>query len=110
VRNQLRETSSVRSSPPVRLLAALGATLLAACSDSAEVRIPAPPQGAEILQRYVALGNSLTAGFQSGGINDSTQLEAYPAIVAEQAGTDYNVVLIPKLTAGGAPSPARRRS
>ncbi|UCG87805.1 MAG: SGNH/GDSL hydrolase family protein [Gemmatimonadota bacterium] len=36
--------------------------------------------------RYVALGNSITAGLQSGGINDSTQLEAYPVLLARQMG------------------------
>ncbi len=38
---------------------------------------------------YVALGNSITAGFQSGGILDTTQAESYAALFAHQVGTRY---------------------
>ncbi len=36
--------------------------------------------------RYVALGDSLTAGFQSGGLYESSQKFSYPALIAQQAG------------------------
>lgn len=36
--------------------------------------------------RYVALGDSLTAGFQSGGLYESSQIHSYPSIIAAQAG------------------------
>lgn len=75
-------------------LAAAAATL-AACSDTADVLVPPPPVNAPIMQRYVALGNSLTAGMQSGGINDSTQREAYPYLLAHAAATPYLYVSIP---------------
>jgi hypothetical protein len=42
----------------------------------------------DLFTRYVAIGNSITAGLQSGGINDSTQLEAYPVLLARQMGLD----------------------
>jgi len=62
----------------------------AACSDkNADVLGPRPSQGNGIFQRYVALGNSITAGYQSGGINDSTQRRSYAALVAAQMGTRY---------------------
>jgi len=65
--------------------------LLSACDkDSLE-----PPTASNValaardmFTRYVAIGNSITAGLQSGGINDSTQLEAYPVLLAQQMGLD----------------------
>lgn len=59
------------------LVAALG------CSDS-----PTGPVD-PLFARYVAIGNSITAGFQSGGIDDESQRESYPAILARQAGARY---------------------
>src|ERR1043166_8047062 len=38
---------------------------------------------------YVSLGNSLTAGFQSDGINDSTQARSYAVLLARQMGTRF---------------------
>src|SRR5258705_9335368 len=43
----------------------------------------------DIFRNYVAIGNSITAGWQSGGINDSTQQQAYPRLLAIQMGTPY---------------------
>ena len=42
-----------------------------------------------LFRRYAALGNSITAGFQSAGINDSTQRRAYPVLLAMAMGTDF---------------------
>jgi len=39
-----------------------------------------------LFTRYVAMGNSITSGIQSGGINDSLQLAAYPVLLASQMG------------------------
>ena len=39
-----------------------------------------------LFTRYVAMGNSITSGIQSAGINDSTQLLAYPVLLAKQMG------------------------
>src|SRR6266550_8809224 len=66
---------------PVNILAAAG------CSND-QLFPPAVPQyaGGAMFQRYVSIGNSLTAGFQSGGINDSTQIRAYPVLVAAAMG------------------------
>jgi lysophospholipase L1-like esterase len=38
---------------------------------------------------YVALGNSITAGWQSGGILGTTQAESFAAVIARQAVTRY---------------------
>ena len=54
--------------------AAIGAAVVvAACDSDRDVFGPNPPSGGEIFRSYVAIGNSITAGWQSGGINDSTQ-------------------------------------
>lgn len=58
--------------------------------------------GAPLLTRYVSLGNSITAGFQSGGLTDSLQLRAYPVLVARQAEVPFNV---PRLAKPGCPPP-----
>ncbi|MEO7425144.1 MAG: SGNH/GDSL hydrolase family protein [Fibrobacteria bacterium] len=45
---------------------------------------PETPSGTE---NYVAVGNSLTAGFQSGGLRSEWQLQSYPALLARQMGS-----------------------
>lgn len=77
-----------------RRLAAGAAVLLlalAACSDDPQLIIP-EPGGSDVdpmFDRYVALGNSITAGYQSDGINDSTQQESYARLLAQQLDTPY---------------------
>ncbi|MDX2193304.1 MAG: SGNH/GDSL hydrolase family protein [Gemmatimonadales bacterium] len=55
-----------------------------------------------VLTRYVALGNSITAGFQSSGINDSTQQRAYPVLFARAARIPF---YYPSLAGIGCPPP-----
>lgn len=52
--------------------------------------------------RYVSMGNSITAGFQSAGINDSTQVLAYGNLLAKQMQTPY---FQPLLNRPGCPPP-----
>ncbi len=68
--------------------AGLGVALVAAACNDEQLFPPAIPPytGGAMFQRYVSMGNSLTAGFQSGGINDSTQIRAYPVLVAAAMG------------------------
>jgi hypothetical protein len=56
----------------------------------------------ELLASYVALGNSITAGFQSGGINRDTQRESYAVLLAEAMGVEFHV---PELELPGCPPP-----
>ncbi|HEY4304313.1 MAG TPA: SGNH/GDSL hydrolase family protein [Gemmatimonadaceae bacterium] len=51
---------------------------------------------------YVALGNSITAGYQSGGINDSTQAQSYAVLIARAMGTRF---AYPALLKPGCPPP-----
>ena len=72
-------------------VAALGAVVaLAACSDKPNPLGPSTPVGGDIFKSYVAIGNSITAGFQSNGINDSTQRQSYARLLAIQMGTQYH--------------------
>src|SRR6476661_7355102 len=72
-------------------VAAIGAVVaLAACSSDKDLLGPGTPPGGEIFKSYVALGNSITAGFQSNGINDSTQRQSYARLLATQMGTQYH--------------------
>jgi lysophospholipase L1-like esterase len=83
--------------------AAVGAMIVVvACEPTRDVVGPNPPTGGEIFRSYVAIGNSITAGWQSGGINDSTQQQAYPRLLALQMGTPYRYA---SLVAPGCPPP-----
>lgn len=55
----------------------------------------AAPAGAQDFSRFVALGDSLAAGFVSGGLELHTQERSVPALVARQAGvTNFQMPLI----------------
>lgn len=83
------------------LVAALALT--ACVDDDTQLLSPRPSPGGDLFARYVALGNSITAGYQSGGINDSLQQRAYPVLLARQAGvTTFGV---PSLAGDGCPPP-----
>ena len=82
----------------VGLLSVVGIT---ACDDASLIPPEVPEEGA-MFQRYVALGASITAGFESGGINDSTQAHSWPALLAESMGTEFNQ---PLLARPGCPPP-----
>ncbi len=73
------------------LLAALVALpLLGACTeDESPIEPTVPAAGGQLFQRYVALGNSITAGFVSGGITGASQSQAYPVQLAARAGASF---------------------
>lgn len=81
------------------LLGATGA-LIAGCNSDASVVTLSPANN--LFQSYVALGNSITAGYQSGGINDSTQRQSYALLLAQAMGTRY---AYPSLNMPGCPPP-----
>ena len=63
----------------------------AACfsDDNNEVLGPQPSGANAIFRSYVALGNSITAGYQASGITDATQRQSYAFLLAQQMGTRY---------------------
>ena len=76
-------------------VAALGVVVgLAACEAKDTVLGPTTVGTGDIFHSYVALGNSITAGYQSGGINDSTQRQSYARLLAVQMGTQYHYASI----------------
>jgi lysophospholipase L1-like esterase len=80
------------------LLGAIG--VAAGCGDGGDVIAPAPNDA--LFSSYVALGNSITAGYQSGGINDSTQRQSYAVLLAKQMNTRF---AYPSLVSPGCPPP-----
>jgi hypothetical protein len=85
-----------------RLVSALLVALpvLAGCRTDEKINAPATID--PLFQRYVALGNSITAGFQSAGINDSTQRRSYAQLLAKAMGTSF---VYPSLNGRGCPPP-----
>lgn len=84
---------------------AAGATLVlaAACADTTNTAaILAPPPADPLFTSYVSLGNSITAGYQSGGINDSTQSQSYAVLLARAMRTRF---AYPALALPGCPPP-----
>ena len=86
------------------LAAGLGAALIATGCKNDELLTPTVPayMGGAMFQRYVAFGNSITAGIQSAGLSDSLQQVAYPVLLARAMGTTFNY---PKLNNPGCPPP-----
>ena len=50
------------------------------------VKAPGAQDTKKLFSDYVAMGSSIAAGFMSGGISETTQLEAYPVLLADRAG------------------------
>jgi len=88
---------------PVLAALALAAGLAGCIEDqsAADLR-PDLSNNGGLFQRYVALGTSISSGLQSGGINDSTQREAFPVLVAGQANASF---FYPQLNGRGCPAP-----
>ena len=79
-----------RLTKPACVAAATFLLALAACETKTNILEPSLSGGNEMFRSYVALVNSITAGFQSNGINDSTQRESYARLLARQMGTQYH--------------------
>ncbi|PRY14861.1 GDSL-like lipase/acylhydrolase family protein [Pontibacter ummariensis] len=68
----------------VSVLALFGSVLFTSCEPEVDYEVN-PSAGEELdFSNYVAVGNSLTAGFQDGGLYLEGQLYSYPAILADQ--------------------------
>jgi len=76
------------------------ASALMACSDASNIVTVKPVD--PLFKSYVSMGNSITAGFQSAGINDSTQRQSYAVLFAQQVNTHFR---IPLLNKPGCPPP-----
>ena len=79
----------IRNSKNLCALAALIAftPFISSCAiDDAPLSASGLNSGSANFSKYVALGNSLTAGVQSSGAVDYNQLNSYPALIAKQLG------------------------
>lgn len=80
---------------------------MAACNNDVDPNAPtgAPSKGDADFTKYVAVGNSLTAGFADGGLYRDSQLSAYPNILAGQfrtvGGGDFVQPLFTEAQAAG---------
>jgi hypothetical protein len=83
--------------------AALGLLLAVAACQNEEVNRPFAFTPVDpLFERYVAMGNSITAGFQSGGILDSTQQQSYAVLISKAMRAPF---FVPSLTRPGCPPP-----
>jgi len=64
------------------MLALVASVLLTSCDP--EIDAPIVSAGQADFTKYVAVGNSLTAGYADGGLYLEGQLNSYPAILAQQ--------------------------
>lgn len=88
--------------PHVRRFLTLGLLLAASACDQGELlRPPSTIPVHPAFTRYVSVGNSITAGFQSGGINEITQNLSYAVLLAERMRTPF---FIPAMNFPGCPS------
>ena len=74
--------------------------VLAGCRTDEKLNAPAVLD--PMFRRYVSLGNSITAGYQSAGINDSTQRRSYAVLLGSAMGTTFNY---PRLNGRGCAPP-----
>jgi len=49
-----------------------------------EIDVPAPSAGGVDFSNYVAVGNSLTAGYADNGLYAESQIQSFPALIAQQ--------------------------
>lgn len=80
----------------------LALPLVAGCYDNQPLNAPDLSSSNGLMERYVSMGNSITAGFQSAGINDSTQQRSYAVLFASRANAPF---FVPSLQGRGCPPP-----
>lgn len=88
----------------IRMTAALllALPLLAGCYENEPLSAPDLSTSNGLMERYVSMGNSITAGYQSGGINDSTQQRSYAVLFANRANAPF---FVPSLQGRGCAPP-----
>jgi lysophospholipase L1-like esterase len=72
----------------LRLSAAFAlAGVAVGCDHNAQLFVPPPTD--PLFRSYVAIGNSITAGYQSDGISNTTQRQSYAFLLAQQMRTRF---------------------
>jgi len=85
-----------------RILLALGAAslALAGCSKISPLAPPALKSGNASFGTYVAMGTSISSGYESGGLVDRHQVQSFPYLFAAQVGSSFS---IPSINNDGIP-------
>ena len=74
---------------------ALSTLLFVACEDRSDLTAPSLPNtGDAEFSRFVTIGNSLTAGYQSGSLYESSQVYSLGKIIADQVGANFEQPII----------------
>ncbi len=68
--------------------------LLSACEDFTKLTAPPVNTGTADFSRFVVIGNSLTAGYQSGSLFESAQKYSYGNLIAKQVGTTFEQPIV----------------
>jgi len=76
-------------------------TLMTGCQDRTSITSPLPQSGNADFTRYVAIGNSITAGYQSSALYQDAQVYAYGNLIAHQVNTSFAIPLISNPGIGG---------
>lgn len=80
----------------------LALTLFIGCEDRSELTTPAPPStGSVSFERFVTLGNSLTAGYQSSSLYQSAQVYSFGAQIAKLVNAKYEQAYMSDPGSGG---------
>ena len=77
---------------------------LTGCKDRTEITAPqaiSPISGSADLTRYVAIGNSITAGYQSSALYEGAQIYSFPSLIAQQVNASFAMPLISEPGIGG---------
>lgn len=81
----------------------LGVIAFYSCDDFSEIEAPVKNavSGSANFARFVSIGNSITAGYQSGTIYQSGQMYCYGNLIAQQVGTPYEIPYVSDPGLGG---------
>ena len=73
------------------------------CDDYTEIEAPVKnaTSGSANFSRFYSIGNSITAGYQSGTIYQSGQMYSYGNLIAQQVGTPYEIPYVSDPGLGG---------
>ncbi len=79
------------------------ALFVISCDDYTEIEAPVQNSvsGNANFVRFVSIGNSITAGYQSGTIYQSGQIYSYGNLIAQQVSTSYEIPLVSDPGLGG---------
>lgn len=77
--------------------------LASGCDDYNKLTAPitGPKNGDADFTRYVAIGNSITAGYQSGTLFESAQMYSYGNLISKQVNTSFAMPLVSDPGLGG---------